>query len=205
MDTQTTGGVDMGKLRDSIESILNAIVQSTELAKQVEAMTRDVGQLRQDIDTTQARNVELDRMLHDTREQRDRAEAELKASQADLSQAQRERDQALSQSVKLNQEADYLREQLTARTKERDEYGLSGIATQDALDKANAKLADIHKTMGIDFKPFGVEAKPEPPKEEVVAKTTEPEVPKRKVYWGEDGFDLGRPDDGWDGRSYQLI
>lgn len=173
MNTQATGGVDMGKVRDALESLVNAIVQSTELAKQVEVMTRDVGQLRQDIDTTQARNVELDRMLHDTREQRDRAEEELKVGRQALSEATYALTNAQSEAKQLRLEVDNVRSQLETRTKERDEYGLNGMAIQEALDKANAKLASIHQTMGIEFKPFEV-PKPEPTPETVIAKVTEP-------------------------------
>lgn len=210
MDTQTTGGVDMGKLRDSIESILNAIVQSTELAKQVEAMTQDVGQLRSDIDTTQARNVELDRMLHDTREQRDRAERELGEAKTAYMIAEHSLKERDEQNAGLNNQVSMLEKQLASVNKERDDYGFNAMAIQEALDKANAKLASIHQTMGIDFKPFEVpKPEPSPEPEPVVAKVTEPEVPseapKRKVYYGEEGFNVHRADDGWDGKSYQLV
>lgn len=202
MNTQATGGVDMGKLRDSIESILNAIVQSTELAKQVEVMTRDVGQLRQDIDTTQARNAELDRMLHDTREQRDRAEHEAKQAKADLSALNYASTNLQTEVNMLRQELEGTRSQLDTRTKERDEYGLNGMAIQEALDKANAKLASIHQTMGIEFKPFEV-PKPEPTPETIIAKVTEPwNEPEPikplaptlayKIYKGDPGYDFGK-------------
>lgn len=173
MDTQATGGVDMGKVRDALESLVNAIVQSTELAKQVEVMTRDVGQLREDITHTQEKNVELDRMLHDTREQRDNAELRLKETTSSLNEANYSKSKAEAEANHLRQELDEVKVHLDNRTKERDEYGLQQMATQEALDKANAKLASIHQTMGIEFKPFEV-PKPEPTPETVIAKVTEP-------------------------------
>lgn len=198
MNTQATGGVDMGKLRDSIESILNAIVQSTELAKQVEVMTRDVGQLRQDIDTTQARNVELDRMLHDTREQRDRAESELAIGRKALEEATYNLNKANDKAMGLEADRNSVLIDLSQVRKERDEYGMNAMSIQEALDKANAKLASIHQTMGIEFKPFEV-PKPEPTPEPIIAKVTEhwdePETIKPwtppspyKIYKGDPGY-----------------
>lgn len=211
MDTQATGGVDMGKVRDALESLVNAIVQSTELAKQVEVMTRDVGQLRQDIDTTQARNVELDRMLHDTREQRDRAERELSEAKNNLANQSMLRAKADEDASKLRTDLDDIWAQLKSAQRERDDNAYRQLETQEALDKANARLASIHQTMGIEFKPFEV-PKPEPtPEPEVVAKVTEPwnepepiaPIPQPttqepyKVYKGEPGY-IDRYGNKWD-------
>src|SRR6185437_16778968 len=109
-----------------------------------------------DIEDTQARNVELDRMLADTRRQRDDAEHSLAEAKAKLDESQRRADATQHALTDAEHELDRVNDSLSHVRKDRDDALLDAMAAHDALDKANAKLASLHKAMGVEFTPFEV-------------------------------------------------
>lgn len=205
---------DMAKVREVFQKALDAIIAATELSKQVQAMRGDVDKLRKDIEDTQARNIELDRMLSDTRRQRDEAE------QA-LSQARKERDEATAKANNLQALQANTQDLLDRARTERDRFHMdyvdeefTGLAIQEALDKANAKLEALHKAMGMEFKPFSPNL-PEPAVPEVAQAIptapsggptgpalNEASPPTHRVYSNDPSFDWNRSRE-WDSERGQ--
>lgn len=180
---------DMAKVREVFKNALDAIVAATELSKVVATLQSDVAKLRQDIEATQARNVELDRMLSDTRRQRDDAEQALNQTKSELSQQTSQRSYAEEQATKFQGELAQVRDELGQARKERDDHGMEALGVREALDKANARLAQIHASMGIPFVAFDV-PKPEPVPEPAQAS---PAQAPRRIYDNEIGFDWNKP------------
>lgn len=197
---------DMAKVKEIFQQALNAIMAATELSRTVEAMKSDVEQLRRDISDTQARNVELDRLLADTRRQRDDAEQALAQAKASLDTVNRQYQEEIQVSERHRIAKESLEAKLSAAITERDDHGLEAMALRDALAAANAKLESIHKTMGVPFTPFTVEPvkAPEPlsatppafAPPPIQAITDEPQIILEnpvKVYEGDPAFDWSKP------------
>lgn len=186
---------DMLKVKEIFQSALNAIMAATELSKVVEGMKSDVSQLRQDIEQTQARNIELDRMLADTRRQRDEAEQGFAQAKQALDTANNGLAIANHANDGLKSELSVANSRLSEARSDRDQALHEAIATSEALHLANAKLAEIHKSMGVSFTPFEV-AKPvpliDPPQDYVDPHQAEEPTPYR-IYEGEPDFNWDKP------------
>ncbi len=153
---------DMATVREVFQKALDAIVAATSLSKQVQQMQADMDGLRRTFDEVHARNVELDRMLADTRRQRDEAEQAASALRNELASTKNNANE-LDQLVHEQQvEQDRLRSENEAIRNERNAAQDQSLALEDALAKANAKLKTIHDGMGVPFTPFGVAPKPAP-------------------------------------------
>mgnify|MGYP001586940739 CR=1 FL=1 len=71
MSEFNTEDSEMGKVRAIFEHALNAIVQASQLSKDMVALRAEFDSLRSEIDSVRAHNVQLDNELVATREQRD--------------------------------------------------------------------------------------------------------------------------------------
>ncbi len=198
---------DMATVREVFQKALDAIVAATSLSKQVQQMQADMDGLRRTFDEVHARNVELDRMLADTRRQRDEAEQAASALRNELASTKSNANE-LDQLVHEQQvEQDWLRSENNAIRNERNAAQDQSLALEDALAKANAKLKSIHDGMGVPFTPFAI-AKPEPKAiepeptpelrtaSEVIAAEpyTPPAVePAQRIYDDNDAFAWDKP------------
>ncbi len=71
MNDLITEDAEMGKVRAIFEYALNAIVQASQLSKDMSALRAEFDSLRSEVESVRADNARLDNELVATREQRD--------------------------------------------------------------------------------------------------------------------------------------
>lgn len=130
-----------------------AIVDATNLETKLQAISKSLDELKMEIEYVRSRNRELDQTLHDVRGQRDSATAELSSVKGQLAEANRSLTEANTNIERINEINNRLNADLINLRHERDDYGMKNMELSDALDKANAKLADIE---GFARKAFGL-------------------------------------------------
>jgi len=134
---------EMSHIRSVFDRAANAIVQASELSVQVQALSEEVKGLHSDIEYVRNRNRELDTILSDVRDQRDKAQTEVLAKVEALNQAEsRVASLTISLDSRDRQIAD-LEAKLAQATKERDDYAYQSMDLTDKLSVSQAKLEKI--------------------------------------------------------------
>jgi vacuolar-type H+-ATPase subunit I/STV1 len=150
---------EMSHVRSVFDRAANAIVQASELAKQVASLTEQMDLLRKDIEYVRQRNIELDNLLNDVRQARDHAQSEasrLTQTNADLS---RENTSLTYERDNLTDKLKTANDTISTLRRERDDAAIEAMRLQEELDKVKAKLDDI-----VSFaKGLVAEATPTPP------------------------------------------
>lgn len=162
----------MSFVRGVFDQAANAIVQASELAKEVERVKTEfhdmvhklqdqLTQMQAEIDRVQARNRELDNLLADVREQRDRARTELATTKDELTRVNRERETIGNDRDYLQRKVTSLSEDLAATQKERDDAQLRVMELEDKLKSTEASLDEVKSRVGAIMGMFGNAAKAE--------------------------------------------
>lgn len=147
---------EMSKVRELFDRAANAIVQASELAKVVGDLRSEVDGLKRDVERMRNQNEMLDQALTTARQARDNALGKLAETESTLSRTISDRDSAQREADNWQRQANDNAEKLHGVTVERDDAQFHVMELQDALDKANAKLAKFKALMAED------EPKPEP-------------------------------------------
>ncbi len=164
-------GDEMAKLKDFFnnffERAATTFVQASELAKQVEELSRKVQALSGDIEYVRSRNVELDTMLSQTREQRDNAMRERDEARNELSNTQAELREAQHQINSDSRAIGDLQRMLSNARRERDDWAKLANEEGEAhklwkgrAEEGRKRIADLASLFAED-KPKE-EPKPEP-------------------------------------------
>jgi len=134
---------EVSYIRTVFDKAANAIVQASELAKEVNSLREQVEALRKDMEYVRQRNVELDNLLNDVRQARDHAQAEAHR----LTQVNAE---ITTQNTSLTYERDNLSDKLKTANdtistlrRERDDAAIEAMRLQEELDKVMVKFNDI--------------------------------------------------------------
>lgn len=201
---------DMGYVKDFVGLIAQALVDASELPKQIEAIRSDMAGLTADLERTKARNVELDTMLNDTRRQRDEAEQALSTAKHEAEEAKRSLENANHGLSHQAETIKSLEDKVATLTKDRDDYGLKHMAAEDRANEAEGKLKKLREALGMPE-----EARPEPSTQPEPMPVNVPQAPPtpqsepKKVYEGDWGFnELSHSTEKWDNtkqRYYRTV
>lgn len=144
---------EMNMFRQILDRAFNAIAQGSELAKQVEALQAKISEATKQIEQVMANNRWLDENLATTRKQRDEAIADcgelrskLAVSDTNVRNLSVENEHNQNSLKRILDELDHAKH-------DRDDAAYRNLELQDALDKANAKLAEIAKFFGQASEP----------------------------------------------------
>src|SRR6267154_759270 len=152
---------EMTSIRQIFERAATAIVQASELAKQVAELQAQFNSLRNDMEYLRQRNQELDTALADVRTQRDTAMRE----RDEVKDKAHSFEMALSQANDTNaQQAatiQRLRDELAMVSADRDQAYDAWHKAELSADEAKSKLAKVQSALGIVDPPKPVEA-PQP-------------------------------------------
>lgn len=150
---------DMSHVRSIFDRALNAIVQASELAIQVNELTATVATIKADFEKTvndlkievehvRSQNRWLDEQLASVRKQRDEAINECVRVNSVLANTNDEHNRAKHLIDTQANTIEALRSQVMSLTKERDDYAQMSQSYSDDLDKAKATLAGIKEKLG---------------------------------------------------------
>ena len=148
----------VSKLREAFDTARNAIIEGTELAKQVQEMKAnvatlgsDVASLQRDVEYLRNRNRELDEQVIEVRRQRD--EAVSKANEQQDRAVRAEGDLASTQSRVESLQASLSRvhDSLDEAKKARDDAEFRVMDLEDKLKAAEAKLDKLKVMFGEAF------------------------------------------------------
>ena len=197
---------EMSTIRSMFDRAANAIVQASELNRDLTILRHEFDAFKQDMDSQRRRNQELDEMLTHVRAQRDKAEAELSHSQSELHSVQMQAQGLHDTNAVQAETIARLREELDETKTEKSEVLDMYYCAEDEADKAKAKLANF-QSLAMDafglYKPEPVPApKPNYPlgvsniqelkPENVHAEQAQASEAKR-VYQYDAGFDWNKP------------
>lgn len=207
--TDTRKEADMGYVKDVVGLLAQALVDATELPKQMEAIRTELTILTGDLERTKTRNIELDTLLSDTRRQRDEAEQALSQARTELSISQNQTKSNASSLLNIQAECEQLKADLAQARKDRDAYGLEAMSANDRANEAEAKLDKLREAMGLP-KPQPEAPKPEPIHPvsnwggipQAMPEPTPNPTPLKRIYEGEFGFnELSMGTEAWDNVS----
>lgn len=157
----------VSKLREAFDTARNAIIDGSELAKQVAelntsvvALRTEVVSLQRDLEYVRSRNRELDEQVTNVRQARDNALADVSSLQAKLYDVDSRRTQAESRVQDQVESINQLRQQIESMSKERDDAMGMALEYESKLKEAQAKLAKVEAVFMVDKQPS--EAKPVP-------------------------------------------
>lgn len=157
---------EMAHIKQIFERAANAIVQASELSKQVGELQAQFTSLKNDLEHFRQRNAELDTMLSDVRTQRDKAIEERDSATRnarDLDETCYNQQNTISN---LKAEVEDIRNKLNRALTDSDSWMQAAEKSDNDLQAANSKLAKLREALGI------VEPKAEPtPVPQPVAQT----------------------------------
>lgn len=183
---------EMNSFRSMLDRALNAIVQASALAKQVEELSKSIEDMKHEVEAVRNNNRWLDEQLHTVRQQRDEAIAQAAQVKDELVQVKNDLANRNYENDKLNAQVRQLTNELDQARRERDDYGMKHMECSEALDKANAKLAKFRELLGQGEEPKAMPqgqpvqepAKPDSkPLQEAPAYSTGPAAP---AWWEKD-------------------
>jgi chromosome segregation ATPase len=145
----------VAKLREAFDTARNALIDGSELAKQVGEMSitvqtlkGEVSSLQRDLEYVRNRNRELDEQVTQVRRARDEAMADASEQRvkADGLQKQLETEQIANEGLRVSLSGMY--DRIDALKKERDDAQMAQMEMEDKLKAAEAKLAKIAEMFG---------------------------------------------------------
>lgn len=83
-ETHTEESPAVTKIKEAMAAALNAVMEQSKLAEQVQALVAEVGTIRDELQSLRVKNAELDAVLADVRRQRDVAEYDLSQTKTEL-------------------------------------------------------------------------------------------------------------------------
>lgn len=184
---------EMASIRQFFANVANALVNASELAKEVEDLRSKFNVLDHDYRVVMARNEELVQSLHEVRAQRDEAQRSTTELKEALHAAQNEATANANGWARAKEDVAALEAELGKVKTDLDMEIESMLAAERRANEAEAALAKIKSALGIVDPPKPeVAAKPEPTAETVVVphpEPTEPVVnPEPRPLTAEDSF-----------------
>lgn len=147
----------VSKLREAFDAAKNAIVEGTELAKQVEELRRNVSSLnsevlllQRDLEYIRSRNRELDEQVTEVRRQRDNASADAATQHQRADAAESDLHTARVENMRLTSELNTLYNRMREQERERDDALTMALEYEGKFKEAAAKLAKIGEAFGLD-------------------------------------------------------
>lgn len=179
---------EVSTMRSFFEKLATAFVQASEFAEQLKQLQGQFDSLRNDADVYRNRIETLDRELGYVREARDKATGELYTANTKLNE-QAVSIHNLEHDVKSKDETvTRLQSDLNSARTDRDEVHYKNLELEEALTKANAKLAKFHALVAEDM-PTHSAVEPQSYQPVPVTEAQPVEEPSTKrVYPGEPGF-----------------
>ena len=170
---------EMSHIRQIFDRAANAIVQASELSKQVADLQSQFQALKNDMEYLRKRNAELDVALADVRGQRDQAMRERDEAKNNHAAEQNKAGDLQAKLDYANRLNEALQSELTSTKADRDQAYDAWHKAETAKDEAEGKLRDIE-----DFaqRAFGLSRlqpipAPQPVAEPIQAVTHEEPVP----------------------------
>jgi chromosome segregation ATPase len=162
-DTQELPAV--AKLREAFDTARNALIDGSELAKQVaelrqsvSSLNSEVNELHRDLEYVRNRNKELDEQVTQVRQARDAAIGEAQRNDQRANQAEASLSDAQRRIEELERQLSGMYDRLDSAKKDRDDAEIKAMELEDQLKTAEAKLAKIEEAM------HGVKSAEEPVK-----------------------------------------
>jgi chromosome segregation ATPase len=160
----------VSKLREAFDTARNAIIEGSELAKQVTELQGIVNTLRsettslqRDLEYIRNRNRELDEQVMQVRQSRDEAIQDASNQRARAYTAEQERDSAREVLQHMDRRVETLEAQVASVSRERDDAMVMALEYETKFKEAAAKLAKIEEAMhGVKSEEKPVEQKPLP-------------------------------------------
>ncbi len=148
----------VAKLREAFDTARNAIIDGSELAKQVAELSRtvsslnsEVSLLQRDLEYIRNRNKELDEQVTSVRQARDEAIEKAKSLQNELYDVDSRRTQAEARVQDQVQLIDTLHQRIDGLSEERDDAVNMALEYESKLKAAEAKLAKIEEVFDNTF------------------------------------------------------
>lgn len=142
---------DMTSVRELFDRAVNAMIDSTKLAKEVAELRHQVQDITDSLEYLRRKNTELDGMLGDVRRQRDEAQHDLATTKSENRELHSQIEGLTSSRDSQERVIAQLNEELIHTRTDRDEYGLKAIAAEDRANLAEGKLKDIQATLSKMF------------------------------------------------------
>ncbi len=139
-----TEDTEMASVRQVFDKALNAIVDMTRLAKQVDSLSRDVSTLSDQVAHLRRQNEWLDEMLAKVRTERDELNHKLVEASHEVSAAKNENESLIHRVASLQSKLDTMTEARHSAEQARDEAQLKIMELEDTVQAHSAKLDKFH-------------------------------------------------------------
>ncbi len=157
--TETTEELPaVSKLREAFETARNAIVDGSELAKQVETLSQSVDSLQskvasltRDLEYVHNRNRELDEQVVQVRRSRDEAIADASEQRTRAAVAERDRDSAHELLARFERQTIEAQERYNIACKERDDAMVMALEYETKFKAVDAQLNKLKVLFGEAF------------------------------------------------------
>ncbi len=140
---------EMGKVRAIFEHALNAIVQASQLSKDMTALRAEFDSLKSEIDSVRAHNVQLDNELVATREARDQYARDKAAAISELNTTKAELDSAKYNADAWRNNHESLTTQHEALKREHDNVQMQALELEEENKALKAQLEKVKAVFGI--------------------------------------------------------
>lgn len=131
---------DMNKVRQIFDRGINAIVDASRLASQVQELSNQLDGLRADLDKVRQQNAWLDEQLLRVRQERDKANADATQARMDFEDASRANGSLKASLEQAASALDSLYQQIADLTRERDDAQLRVMELEDQVSKLKGKI-----------------------------------------------------------------
>jgi chromosome segregation ATPase len=154
VEHETQENPAVSKLREAFDTARNAIIEGSELAKQVEELslsvrnlTLEVSSLQRDLEYVRSRNRELDEQVTQVRQARDNAISEAQGHSQRANVAEAALADALHRLESMARAHDVEVMRFTDLATQRDDAMVMALEYETKLKEAEAKLAKIEEAM----------------------------------------------------------
>ncbi len=171
----------VAKLREAFDVARNAIIDGSELAKQVAelntsvvALRTEVVSLQHDLEYVRNRNRELDEQVTQVRQARDEAIADASGQRQRADKAESDLSAVLRDSEALRTSLSGMYDRVDAAKRDRDDAEMRALEMEEKLKAAEAKLSKVEgmlrEVFSYGYQPEGLDKlhdlKPEQPRTE---------------------------------------
>lgn len=154
---------DVMSLQGMFSKLSQVLVNASDLPERVNALQSQVQSLSQDLQNKTIHSEELERTLHEVREQRDQARNEAHALSQDLGSVRQDLERMQRQIDSLQHDKETLQHALDNARKDRDEYGMKNLELEEQVKTWQSRAEEGRKRLQDMLSLFQHdESKPEP-------------------------------------------
>ncbi len=149
MNDLITEDAEMGKVRAIFEYALNAIVQASQLSKDMSALRAEFDSLRSEVESVRADNARLDNELVATREQRDQYARDKAAAIDELNHTKHDLETARLTTQALQMDHEALSSRHDSLKREHDSVQMQALELEEENKGLKAQLEKVKAVFGI--------------------------------------------------------